>query len=124
MFYIGTTAVMAEEALMALARHLPPFLAMGRPLFATADGRIVTADGAETAMFGLGEGGCSAWRMLELSRGLVESTSWEYGVETARRIIRRPGDGGGGGDGDDDGPDPAPGPNGASTDAPAVVNAS
>lgn len=82
---INATAAEAEDALVALARHVPREVDLGRPLIARTedDGAVLVVTTA--AWWWLEPGGTAA-RLLPLGDDRAELCRWRDGVELHREI--------------------------------------
>ena len=85
MHLIDIEADEAADMIAEMTKHLPPGASLGRVRVVTPAG-VLAAYGDGTCVWGLGDSG--AWRQLDLGDGLHEVTTWYWGDEEIRRIVR------------------------------------
>ncbi len=84
MHRINIGAAEATALIEKIASHLPVGYSLG-PIYAVTPKGVVAMD---RTSWGLDRVDDFAWRLVEVSMGLFERTTWRNGTELSRRIVR------------------------------------
>jgi hypothetical protein len=87
-FLIGVDQQKSTEMIARVTAHLPAGNCLGHILAVTGAGILArSADGDTGAIYGLGDSGDYAWRLIDLDADLRERTLWRDGREIDRYAL-------------------------------------